>query len=107
MQNLPPYLKPGDTIGITCPAGYVSKDRIAYAVKLFKEKGFHVVVGNTVGSEYFYFSGNDEARRADLQAMLDDENIQAIMMGRGGYGMSRIIDELDFKIGRASCRERV
>src|SRR5688500_12073348 len=97
MIQHPPYLKIGDTIGITCPAGYVSYERIAYAVTLLEKWGFNVKIGKTVGSEHFYFSGNDEARLDDLQNMLDDHSINAIVMGRGGYGMSRIIDQLDFK----------
>jgi muramoyltetrapeptide carboxypeptidase len=44
-----------------------------------------------------YFSATDEGRAADLQEMLDDKNVQAVLCGRGGYGMSRIIDVLDFK----------
>lgn len=92
----PPYLTKGSTIGITCPAGYVSATRVAYAVITLQEKGYKVIVGDTVGSEYHYFSGNDDARLQDLQCMLDDEGIDAILMGRGGYGMSRIIDKLDF-----------
>lgn len=92
----PPYLTKGSTIGITCPAGYVSATRVAYAVTTLQEKGYKVIIGDTVGSEYHYFSGNDDARLQDLQCMLDDEGIDAILMGRGGYGMSRIIDKLDF-----------
>ena len=93
----PSYLKEGSVIGITCPAGYVSHDRIAYAVTLLEQWGFRVVVGRTVGSEHFYFSGTDEERLADLQWMLDDPAIDAIVMGRGGYGMSRIIDNIDLR----------
>jgi muramoyltetrapeptide carboxypeptidase len=92
----PPYLTKGSTVGITCPAGYVSATRVAYAVTTLQEKGYKVIIGDTVGSEYHYFSGNDDARLQDLQCMLDDEGIDAILMGRGGYGMSRIIDKLDF-----------
>ncbi|MEO7265227.1 MAG: LD-carboxypeptidase, partial [Ferruginibacter sp.] len=44
-----------------------------------------------------YFSGTDEERCEELQAMLDDKSIKAILFGRGGYGMGRIIDKLDFK----------
>lgn len=95
-MNIPPYLQKGSTIGITCPAGYVSHERVAYAVTVLESWGLKVIVGKTVGSEHFYFSGNDEARRTDLQEMLDDPNIDAILMGRGGYGLSRIIDDLDF-----------
>lgn len=95
-MNTPSYLQKGSTIGITCPAGYVSLERVAYSIKVLESWGFNVVVGKTVGSEHFYFSGNDEARLNDLQNMLDDPNIDAILMGRGGYGMSRIIDDLNF-----------
>jgi muramoyltetrapeptide carboxypeptidase len=93
---LPPFLKPGDAVGITCPAGYVSFERIAYAVDVLQRWGFRVVIGRTVGSGEFYFSGHDGERLTDLQAMLDDPDIKAILMGRGGYGTSRIIDAIDF-----------
>lgn len=93
---IPPYLQKGSTVGITCPSGYVSKERVSYAVTVLESWGLNVVIGQTVGTEHFYFSGNDDARYADLQCMLDDPGIDAIIMGRGGYGMSRIIDRLDF-----------
>ncbi len=94
--SLPPFLTKNSLIGITCPAGYVAPERVAYAAELLTEWGFQVKIGNTVGMEHFYFSGNDEARLTDLQTMLDDERMDAILMGRGGYGVSRIIDRLDF-----------
>jgi len=96
MQH-PPYLKKGSTIGITCPSGYISNERMFPAIELLQEKGFRVKVGATVGNEFHYFSGDDDTRLNDLQNMLDDVNVDAILMGRGGYGLSRIIDQLDFK----------
>ena len=90
------HLQQGSVIGITCPSGYVSSERIAYSVVVLEKWGFRVKVGKTVGTEYHYFSGTDDQRRADLQDMLDDPAVDAILMGRGGYGMSRIIDLLDF-----------
>lgn len=91
-----PPLSAGATVGITCPAGFVSQERVTYCVEVLQRWRFNVRLGATVGSEHFYFSGNDEARLQDLQSMLDDDGIGAILMGRGGYGMSRIIDDLDF-----------
>lgn len=96
MNSIPPPLIPGDTIGITCPAGYVAMDRVACAVTTLKSWGYEVKLGRTVGSEYHYFSGHDQDRLADLQQMLDDPQVRCILMGRGGYGCSRIIDDLDF-----------
>ncbi len=96
-MNRPPFLKPGSLVGITCPSGYVSADRVAYAITVLEKWGFKVKRGKTIGSEHFYFSGTDEQRLTDLQEMIDDPTIDAILMGRGGYGMSRIIDSLDFR----------
>ncbi|MBL7719231.1 MAG: LD-carboxypeptidase [Flavipsychrobacter sp.] len=93
---IPPYLQQGSTVGITCPSGYVSKERVSHAITVLESWGLQVVVGQTVGTEHFYFSGNDDARLDDLQCMLDNPGIDAIIMGRGGYGMSRIIDRADF-----------
>lgn len=93
---IPAFLNPGDTIGITCPAGYVSHERISYAVEVLQRWGFRVVVGKTVGTGEHYFSGQDAERLLDLQCMLNDSTIKAILMGRGGYGVSRIIDAIDF-----------
>lgn len=95
MIQHPPYLKKGSVIGITCPAGYVSNERVSYALDVLQFWGFRVKIGNTVGNEFNYFSGTDNERLQDLQMMMDDPGIDAILMGRGGYGLSRIIDQLD------------
>ncbi len=42
------------------------------------------------------FSGSDEDRTADMQDMLDDLKVDAILCARGGYGTVRIVDKLDF-----------
>ena len=96
MNAHPPFLKQGSVIGITCPSGYVSSDRVAHAIAVLEKWGFKVKQGKTIGTEHFYFSGTDDERLADLQEMMDDPEIDAILMGRGGYGMSRIIDDLNF-----------
>lgn len=99
MSNiLPPYLETGDTIGIVCPSGYMAAERILACVTTLKSWGFRVKIGKTVGGDSDnYFSGTDAQRLEDLQDMLDDENIAAILFGRGGYGLSRIIDQISFK----------
>lgn len=94
----PPSLKKNDLIGLTCPAGYMEAEKAATCISTLQSWGYGVMVGKTLGSKSkTYFSGTDEQRKNELQAMLDDENIKAIVFGRGGYGMGRIIDELDFK----------
>lgn len=93
---IPPYLKKGDTIGITCPAGYITTEDVQPAVLKLKEWGFAIKVGDTVGKKDFTFGGTDDERRKDFQQLLDDKNIKAILCARGGYGVVRIIDKIDF-----------
>ncbi len=93
---LPSYLKKGDIIGITSPAGYITAEDILSAVLKLKEWGFAVRIGDTVGKRDYTFGGTDEERLNDFQQMLNDKNIKAILCARGGYGVVRIIDKIDF-----------
>ena len=103
MIRIPPYLKKGDTIGLICPSGYMPTGKVENCVNTLGEWGFQVKIGNTVGgSSDTYFSGTDEERLADFQSMLDNDDINAILCARGGYGMGRIIDKINFKRFRKS-----
>jgi muramoyltetrapeptide carboxypeptidase len=95
-SKIPPYLKAGDIIGITSPSGFIMLEDVQPAVKKLSEWGFNCRIGNTIGKRDFTFGGTDEERAADLQQMLDDPQIKAILFARGGYGGVRIIDKLDF-----------
>ena len=95
---VPPYLKTGDTIAITCPAGFMPLEKAQTCINTLQEWGYKVKVGSMLGSaSQTYFSGTDEERVKELQQMLDDPKIDAILFGRGGYGMGRIIEQLSFK----------
>lgn len=96
MIKIPPYLKKGDTIGITLPAGYMTREKAQTCIDTLQKWGYEVLVGKTLGSKSkTYFSGTDEERLNEFQAMLDEPSVKAILCGRGGYGVGRIIDQLD------------
>lgn len=101
-NKIPPYLKPGDTIGITAPAGFITTDEVQSAVNKMKDWGFNVKIGSTIGKKDFTYGGTDSERLLDFQQMLDDDTVKAIMCARGGYGAIRIIDAIDFKKFAAS-----
>ena len=93
---VPPYLKAGDKIAITCPAGWISLEEIQPAISQIESWGLVVRVGMTVGKRDFSFGGTDEERAMDMQILLDDHSVKAIMCARGGYGVNRILDRLNF-----------
>lgn len=98
MVKIPPYLQTGDTIGMVCPAGFMSPERMQTCIDTLQSWGYTVKKGRTLSSNSSnYFSGTDKERLSDLQDMLDDESVKAILCARGGYGVGRIIDDIGFK----------
>jgi muramoyltetrapeptide carboxypeptidase len=92
----PPFLHPGDTIGIVAPARKISRNEIEFAVRWWEAKGFRIQLGKHLFAESHQYAGTDEERTEDLQNMLDNSEIRAILCARGGYGTLRIVDNLDF-----------
>ncbi|MFN2456880.1 MAG: LD-carboxypeptidase [Chitinophagaceae bacterium] len=98
MITIPRYVKKGDAIGIVAPAGFMPFEKMQTCINTLQEWGYKVIAGATTQSASMnYFSGSDEERLNDLQQMLDDKKIKAVFCARGGYGVSRIIDKLNFK----------
>jgi muramoyltetrapeptide carboxypeptidase len=93
----PKPIKKGDKIGVVSLASVLDEARVLRGKKILEETyGFEVILGDHALDQYHNFAGNDTARLADFQEMLDREEIKAIMAGRGGYGTSRIIEEVNW-----------
>ncbi len=92
----PPYLKPGDKIAIVATARKVTPSEMDVAISTFRSWGLQVITGPNLFGEKDQYSGTDEERASDLQMMLDDKEIKAILCARGGYGTVRIIDHINF-----------
>lgn len=92
----PAYLKKGDKIGIVASARKVSEAEMEPGISLLKHWGLEVVLGESLYKADHQFGGTDPERAKDVQQMLDDVSIKAIIGARGGYGNLRIIDRLNF-----------
>ncbi len=95
-SQMPPFLKPGDKIGLTCTARSISLDQIQSTIKQIESHGYEIALGSSVGQVFHQFGGNDALRAESFQALLDDDSIKAIWVCRGGYGTIRIMDRLNF-----------
>ncbi len=92
----PAYLHKGDRVAIVAPARKVTPAEIEPAIRKLGGWGLYVIPGQHLFDSYNQFAGDDRVRTADLQQMLDNDDIRAIFCARGGYGLVRIIDGLDF-----------
>ena len=92
----PPQLTPGAIIGILCPAGDIPLEKVTLCAHVLESWGYQVCIGKTVGTQFGHFSASDLDRQNELQSMMDDPEMHAILCARGGYGLSRIVAQLDF-----------
>lgn len=98
----PKAIRPGDTIGLLCPASPIEAERVELASDYLKQRGYKVRLGKHLTEEYLCeLSGTDEQRLADLNGMICDSAIDAIFTLRGGYGCNRLLDRIDYAAFRA------
>ncbi len=92
-------------VGFVAPSGYVPDTRmIDRAGELFAGRGWRVQVGDTCFERYQRFAGTDELRATELQRFCTDRSLDVVLAARGGYGLTRILDRLDFAAIRKAQR---
>jgi muramoyltetrapeptide carboxypeptidase len=95
--TLPPVLKPGQRVALVAPAGpLLDHDDLTRGQELCRALGFEPVLGANVGRRHGYLAGTDDERLGDLNAALADPSVDAVWCLRGGYGLTRILDRVDF-----------
>jgi muramoyltetrapeptide carboxypeptidase len=92
----PPPLHPGDEVAIISPSYAIEEDKVEKAVKVLAEWGLKVRVGENALKKSGPFAGTDNERLSDLQDAINDNSVKAVFCSRGGYGLLRIIDKVDF-----------
>lgn len=100
-MTTPPYLKRGDKVAVCLASSSVSANKVKRGVDVLKSWGLEVVVASNVYENDHTYAGTVEERALELQRMIDDPSVKAIVMARGGYGASHIIDKVDFTRGGA------
>lgn len=93
---IPQKLKIGDKIAIVSTARKITFEELKPAINLLESWGLNVVLGPNLFSQDNQFSGSVKQRVDDLQQMINDNSIKAILCARGGYGTVQIIDKINF-----------
>jgi muramoyltetrapeptide carboxypeptidase len=94
----PPFLQKGDTIGILSTARKTNPEAIGIATRIMEAKGYRVKYAPNLFAEEHQFAGADPLRIADMHTLLQDPALKAILCARGGYGSTRIIDQIDWSL---------
>lgn len=91
-----PLLIENDQVAVVATAKAFDYKQLSIGIQVLKDWGLKVKTGPNIKKKYYQFAGTDEQRLRDFQNLLDDPDIKAIFFARGGYGTSRIIDDIDF-----------
>ena len=90
-------LAPGARVALIAPAGPLQKnEELPRALDNARTFGWEPVVGQNAQSRLGYLAGDDRARLEDINRALQDPTIDALWCLRGGYGMIRILDGIDY-----------
>ena len=102
---IPPRVRRGDTVGIVAPAGPVKPERLQRGLarlgdpfQIRLSRGLTEPRATGIPS---YLSASDEQRADEMNAMIRDPDVRAIILARGGYGLMRILPALDAAALRA------
>ena len=93
-------LQKGDKVGIVAPSGPVKSDRFENVTNNLEALGLIPVYGKYINEQYGFLAGSDDHRLEDLHSMYINKDVKAIWCLRGGYGATRILDQLDYKLIR-------
>lgn len=96
---IPPRISRGQTLGVAAPSGPANLDRLrAGLARLGDAFRLQLAPSLTAPREpklQSYLAASDETRAAELNAMIADPDVRAILIARGGYGLTRILPRLD------------
>lgn len=94
----PKKLSKGDTIGIISPASGIDRSLIMHSAELLESSGFKTKIGKYAYEKYSYLAGPDNHRAEDINNFFADDKVDAIFCSRGGYGASRILNQIRYDI---------
>ena len=92
----PAKLKRGDLVGLIAPSGVMDDATIQKSVSNVEALGFKVKLSPNIRAARGGYAGTVAQRLDDLHGMFVDDEVKAVLCARGGYGMGRIIDRIDF-----------
>lgn len=94
----PKPLKPGSTIGLISPAGFISEEELEESIGSLEKLGYKVKYTDNVIERFGYLGGTDQQRSDDVNYMFSNSEIDGIVCTRGGYGVARILPMLDYEV---------
>lgn len=89
-------------IGVIFPSSFCDKEKIEKTINFFKNKGINLIFARNSIKNINNFAGTDEEKISEINEIFSNENVDVVFAFKGGMGLSRIIDKIDYDIIRKS-----
>lgn len=86
---------------MAAPSSAAEPERTDAGLAALRSRGLQVEPGRAHAAPWGHLSGTDDERAAELNRLFSRDDLDAIMCVRGGYGLLRILDRLDYAAARA------
>ncbi|MCK6551878.1 LD-carboxypeptidase [Myxococcota bacterium] len=83
------------TLGVFAPSSPFDPERFERGLAILATLGFRTKLHPQVTAKNGFLAGTDAERAAALDALLDDDDVDAIIAARGGYGVHRLLHLVD------------
>lgn len=95
----PPFLHEGDSIGVVSISSRIDENQLKHALQsldILRSWGLRLrLAPHLFDRDGGWFVAPDSVRARDLQQMIDNPHLRAILFFRGGYGAVRILDRVE------------
>jgi muramoyltetrapeptide carboxypeptidase len=88
------YLEAGSRIAVIAPASPFDPSDFEHGLERLRLR-YDVRFDSGILARKGYLAGDDARRLRELQAAIDDPNIDGILAARGGYGVARLLPKLN------------
>jgi muramoyltetrapeptide carboxypeptidase len=92
----PRRLVAGDRVAVVSPAGPSPAANIEAGLGVLESWGLEPVLLPHAAAQGAYLAGSDAGRAADFEAAWADPSFAAVIAARGGYGVQRMLDRIDW-----------
>lgn len=94
----PDPIKPGATFAVISPASAPLPAKLERGLEYLHSKGYQVKEGRHLRGKHKYLAGHGPEQLADIHWAFEDDEVDAIICSRGGYGTPRFLDDLDYEL---------
>ena len=94
----PPPLRPGNRVGVAALSSVIDPPSMQRGLAALRDLGYEPVPARNLASRHGILAGTDAERLAAFHDLIADDSLAAVIFARGGHGLLRIIDRLDWDL---------